>query len=578
MDFDYDVVIIGSGVAGALTAWRLSTHENHKILVIEAGQNGLDDQQRAQFVQLYQLASNKNVPSPYLQAEGGGHGSVAWSDGTGARDVMNQYYDVAASPDLFKSGFMGLTGGSTWAWRGNTPRFIPNDFRLKSTYGVADDWPLGYADLEPFYVEAEKQLGVSGNTNEWDGLFGAFRSEPFPMPGIVSSHGDKLWKRALSGLVIDGVPVKVITVPQARNSEHYDGRSACQGNSTCIPICPSGAKYDAGVHMKKALANGVTVWEHRAVTRLEADPNGEVHTVHYKDLETADKTEEAVTGKIVVLAGNAIETPRLWLHSRLANKSDQVGRNLMDHPGFELTGLFPEPLYPFRGPQSTLCIESFRDGDFRRAGGAFRMTIGNDGWGRTEPPAAALDHLMWDAGRGRFIRFGKRLQEALADRVTRMGRISYSTEQLPDPSNRVELSDQQDPLGLPRPKVTYRLDDYSKRALAYGFEVARRMWAHLETEGAEEVKPNQPTFEYNGAGHIMGTMRMGSAASNSIVDAEGRTHEHSNVYVVGSSVFVTGSTVNPTVTLAALTIRTADAIAQAMSGAAVTSPTVKSTN
>ncbi len=566
MDFDYDVVIIGSGVTGALTAWRLSTDGRFKILMIEAGKNGLDDQQRAQFVQAYQLAANKNVPSPYLQAEGGGHSFVPWSDGTGARDVMNQYYDIKASPDLFKSGFMGLTGGSTWAWRGNTPRFIPNDFRLKTTYGVADDWPLDYATLEPHYVEAEKQLGVSGNTSEWDGLFGAFRSAPFPMPGIVSSYGDKLWKKALSGLVIDGVPVKAITVPQARNSEHYDGRSACQGNSTCVPLCPSGAKYDAGVHVKKALANGVAVWEHRTVTRLEADAGGEVHSIHYRDLETADKAEKTVTGKVVVLAGNAIETPRLWLHSGLANQSDQVGRNLMDHPGFELTGLFPERLYPFRGPQSTLSIESFRDGAFRKDGGAFRMTIGNDGWGRTEPPGVALDHLMWDAGRGRFIRIGKRLQQALADRVTRMGRISYSTEQLPDPNNRVELSDQKDPLGLPRPKITYKVDDYSKRALAYGFEVARRIWAHLEAQGAEEVKPNQPTFDYNGAGHIMGTMRMGSMASNSVVDADGRAHEHPNLYVVGSSVFVTGSTVNPTVTLAAVTLRTAEAIAQVVGG------------
>jgi choline dehydrogenase-like flavoprotein len=566
MDFDYDIVIIGSGVAGALCAWRLSTERNLKILVIEAGKNGLDDQQRAQFVQLYQLATNKNVPSPYLKAEGGGHGFVPWSDGTGARDIMNQYYDVQASTDLFKSGFMGLTGGSTWAWRGNTPRYIPSDFKLKTLYGRADDWPLDYAALEPYYVEAEKQLGVSGNTTEWDGLFGAFRSQPFPMPGIVSSYGDKLWKKTLKGLVIDGVPVKVITVPQARNSEHYDGRSACQGNSTCIPVCPSGAKYDAAVHVRKALANGVTLWERRIVTRLEAEASGEVHSVHYKDLETDDKTEQTVTGKIVVLAGNAIETPKLWLLSGLGNQSDQVGRNLMDHPGFELTGLFPEPLYPFRGPQSTLCIESFRDGDFRRAGGAFRMTIGNDGWGRTEPPALALDHLMWDSARGRFIRFGKRLQQAVADRVTRMGRISYSTEQLPDPSNRVELSDQLDPLGIPRPKITYRLDDYSKRALSYGFEVARRIWAHLEAQGAEEINPNQPTFDYNGAGHIMGTMRMGAAASNSIVDVDGRAHEHPNVYVVGSSVFVTASTVNPTVTLAALTIRTAEAIAQVARG------------
>jgi len=564
--FDYDIVIVGSGVAGALTAWRLSTERGLKILIIEAGQNGLDDKQRAAFVHAYQLATNKNVPAAYLQAEGGGHGFVPWSDGTGARDIMNQYYDVQVSPDLFKSGFMGLTGGSTWAWRGNTPRFIPNDFRLKTAYGVADDWPLDYATLEQHYVEAEKQLGVSGNTSEWDGVFGAFRSEPFPMPGIVSSYGDKLWKKALSGLVIDGVQVKVVTVPQARNSEHYDGRSACQGNSTCVPLCPSGAKYDAGVHVKKARANGVTVWEHRIVTRLEADHGGEVHTLHYKDLTTANKADNTVTAKIVVLAGNAIETPKLWLYSGLANKSDQVGRNLMDHPGFELTGLFAEALYPFRGPQSTLCIESFRDGDFRRAGGAFRMTIGNDGWGRTEPPSVALDHLMWDASRGRFIRFGKRLQQALAERVTRMGRISYSTEQLPDHNNRVELSDQKDPLGIPRPKITYRLDDYSKRALAYGYDVARRIWAQLETQGAEEVRPSQPTFEYNGAGHIMGTMRMGSAASSSVVDAYGRAHEHPNVYVVGSSVFVTGSTVNPTITLAALTIRTAEAIAQVVAG------------
>jgi choline dehydrogenase-like flavoprotein len=314
------------------------------------------------------------------------------------------------------------------------------------------------------------------------------------------------------------------------------------------------------VHVSKATANGVTLWEHRLVTRLDAEASGEVHRVRYKDLETEDKPEQSVSAKIVVLAGNAIETPRLWLSSKLGNQSDQVGRNLMDHPAFEVTGLFPEPLYPFRGPQSTLCIESFRDGAFRKDCGAFRMTIGNDGWGRTEPPSLALDHLMWDTERSRFIRFGKRLQEAVADRVTRMGRIGYSTEQLPDGNNRVELSDQSDPLGILRPKITYKLDDYSKRALAYGYEVARRIWAHLEGQGAEEVRPNQPTFEYNGAGHIMGTMRMGSAGSNSVVDASGRAHEHPNVYVVGSSVFVTGSTVNPTLTLAALAIRTAKEI------------------
>src|SRR2546430_17395663 len=110
------------------------------------------------------LPRTRTSPRRTCKRKGGGHASVAWSDGTGARDVMNQYYDVAASPDLFKSGFMGLTGGSTWAWRGNTPRCIPYDFRLKTTYGGADDWPRDDTQYESAYVEADEPAAVSGTT------------------------------------------------------------------------------------------------------------------------------------------------------------------------------------------------------------------------------------------------------------------------------------------------------------------------------------------------------------------------------------------------------------------------------
>jgi choline dehydrogenase-like flavoprotein len=564
MDFDYDVIIIGSGVGGALCAWKLSREsKSSRILLLEAGENLLDKKTRAEFVTNYELATIRNVPSPYARLES--NTFAPSSDGTGDPIAMNRYY-VETGPDLFKSGYQRMVGGSTWAWRGNTPRFVPNDFKLKSTYQVGDDWPLDYDALEPYYSEAEKELGVAGNHDEWNGLLGGKRSKPFPMPAIVASYGDTLMRQAIGDLTIDGTKVEVVATPQARNSERYHGRSACQGNSTCIPICPSGAKYDAGVHIKKALDSphkNVELRTGSVVTRLKADPSGEVHTVFFRDWTTADRSERGVTGKIVVLAANAVETPKLWLLSALKNKSDQVGRNLMDHLAEEVTGLFPEPLFPFRGPQSTISVERFRDGDFRKVCGAFRMTIGNDGWGRTEPPAKTLDDKMWDAKNGRVINFGKELQQEIADRVTRMARIGYSTEQLPSRDNRVTLSDEKDGFDVIRPKVAFKVDDYSKRALAYGHSVARRIWEHLErTVGATEVEPKQPTFKYNGAGHLMGTMRMGTDAGNSVVDSHGRSHEHPTLFLVGSSVFVTGSTANPTLTLAALTLRTADAIAK----------------
>jgi choline dehydrogenase-like flavoprotein len=113
-------------------------------------------------------------------------------------------------------------------------------------------------------------------------------------------------------------------------------------------------------------------------------------------------------------------------------------------------------------------------------------------------------------------------------------------------------------LGVRRPRLEYSLDDYSKRALAYGQSVARRLFEHIPD--ATEIDPIQPTFGYNGAGHVMGTLRMGPDRDTSVVDSYGRSYEHPNLYVLGASVFVTGSTANPTVTVAALTLRSAEAI------------------
>ena len=557
---NYDLVIVGAGMAGALCAWRLSQGANPpRILLLEEGDNGLDDAQRQAFVKTYMEAAVKGSTSPYTKLDSA---KVILSPESGSNPaVLNQYF-VEAGPDLYKSNYLRVLGGSTWTWRGNTPRFIPSDFRLKSLYGVADDWPIGYDELEPFYCEAERQLGIAGNDDEakeWERLFGAYRSQPFPMPNIVPSYGDRLLMRAINGLELDGKTVQVMTLPQARNSQPYDGRKECEGYATCIPICPNAAKYDASVHLRRALDQQVELRRRAVVTRLEVEPGGsKISKVWFRDWSAPDQGEQSVTGRLVVLAANAIESAKLWLLSGLGNRSGQVGGNLMDHLADEVTGLFPEPVYPFRGPQSNCCIEVFRDGAFRRSCGAFRMTVGADGWGRKEHPFATLDRLMWSAPDQRLVRFGRELQQAIEARVTRMLRLSYSTEQLPAKTNRVTLSDQKDALGIPRPKLQYALDDYSKRALAYGQSVARRLFEHIP--GATEIDPIQPTLGYNGAGHVMGTLRMGANPDTSVVDSYGRSHEHPNLYILGASVFVTGSTANPTVTVAALSLRSAEAI------------------
>jgi choline dehydrogenase-like flavoprotein len=557
---DYDVVIVGAGVAGALCAWRLSQGPNPpRILLLEEGDNGLDEVQRQAFVKTYMQAVVKDSTSPYSQLDSAKF--ILSPESSSDPAVLNRYY-VEAGPDLYKSNYLRVLGGSTWTWRGNTPRFIPSDFRLKTLYGVADDWPIGYDDLESFYCEAERQLGIAGNdeeAKEWDRLFGAYRSQPFPMPNIVPSYGDRLVMRAINGFEIDGKKVQVMTLPQARNSQPYDGRKECEGYATCMPICPSGAKYDASVHLRRALDQQVELRRRAVVTRLEVEEGGrKISRVWFKDWSAADQGEQSVTGRLVVVAANAIESAKLWLLSRLGNRSRQVGCNLMDHLGDEVTGLFPEPVYPFRGPQTNCCIEVFRDGAFRKSRGAFRMTVGTDGWGRKEHPFITLDRLMWSAPDQRLLRFGQELQQAVENRVARMLRLSYSTEQLPNKSNRVTLSDQTDALGIPRPRLVYAIDDYSKQALAYGQSVARRLFEHIP--GATEVDPIQPTFSYNGAGHVMGTLRMGLNQDTSVVDSHGRSYEHPNLYVLGASVFVTGSTANPTVTVAALVLRSAEAI------------------
>jgi choline dehydrogenase-like flavoprotein len=574
MNSEYDVIVVGSGVAGALAAWKLAQAGTYRILILEAGDNGITTGQRVQFHHTMDAQGTRgDMFAPYMNLESRKYAPAAEKSQRELVDQKgdpNNYYDYTGeSPEPFKASYNRMVGGSTWSWRGNMPRFIPSDFRLRSEFGVGRDWPLDYNELEPWYCQAEWELGVSGNHEEWDGLHGGYRSQAFPMLGIPLSYSDQQVKGRINGKSARGTLVRVVTTPQARNTSAFDNRPACEGHSNCIPLCPIQAKYDATVHLRRALQlPGVELRTRAVVSRMELGTDGCVSKVHYIDWTADDNPQERwVQGALVVLAAHAIETPKILLNSGgLANSSGQVGRNLMDHVQFELIATFPEPLYPFRGPQSIASIEDFRDGPFRSTRSAFRMTIGNDGWGRAGSPATVIDGLLKEG------KYGSVLPGAVADRIPKMLRLSFSTEMLPDSTNRIDLSDNADVLGLPRPRFTFDIGDYARGGLVEGLETAKELFGLMGATISPNAKPllNPQTgrMNWNTAAHIMGTTIMGNDPADSVVDRWGRTHEVPNLWIVGSSVFTTSATANPTMTLAALTLRTAAAIHRSMQGRA----------
>jgi glucose dehydrogenase len=234
----------------------------------------------------------------------------------------------------------------------------------------------------------------------------------------------------------------------------------------------------------------------------------------------------------------------------VANSSGQVGRNLMDHPAQLSWALAPMPVWPYRGPLSTSGIENLRDGPFRKERPAFRIELGNDGWSwpKGAPTTTAADLA-------RLGLCGSALDDALRSQASRHLRLTSLLEQLPEPDNRVTLAPSaSDIYGVPLPRIAYRLGSYIQAGLAAARDAHADIFAAL---GATEFQHRDAA---EGAGHIMGTARMGSDPASSVVDRDLRSHDHPNLFILGSAVFPTSATANPTLTIAALSLRAADQV------------------
>jgi choline dehydrogenase-like flavoprotein len=526
--YEADVVIVGAGIAGTLVGHRLAS-AGLGVLILEAGP-WVD---RAQALRTYRSNPIKTPDAPYPP--------LSYAPRPTVLDLRSGHY-VQDGPATFGSTYERRVGGTTWHWQGTAMRFVPNDFRLRSLYGVGHDWPIDYDELEPWYVEAERQIGVAGDPQD---DLDSPRSAPYPLPPIPASYVDRRIDAVLRPL---GLRVRLS--PHARNSIPFQDRPPCCGSNTCVPICPIGAKYDASVHAMLAQRAGAKILDQAVAHRVDVDAQSHATAVVFK---RPDGSEHTAVGRQFVIAAHGVETPRLLLMSRsgrlpdgVANSSGQVGRNLMDHPVQVSLASARDPVYPYRGPGEISGIEHMRDGEFRSRHGAFRVPIGNDGWSFGGATIVALAETLIAEGRR-----GRELQIALADAGLRQVRLAALLEQLPDPDNRITLAEERDALGLPRPKLTYAIDDYVLTARAEAQRLADLVFDALDATRRIHVD------SLFGAGHIMGTYRMGTDPATSVVDPFGRTHDHPNLFLLGSGVFPTGATANPTLTLAALALRTA---------------------
>jgi choline dehydrogenase-like flavoprotein len=255
----------------------------------------------------------------------------------------------------------------------------------------------------------------------------------------------------------------------------------------------------------------------------------------------------------------------------------------MDHPLYLAWALMPNAVYPYRGPLATSGIESTRDGSFRDKRAAFRIEIGNEGWNFpiNDPYTTTVDFINGlnvsglnpiGGGKPKAL-FGPDLVNTLNSVLTRQFRLGFLVEQSPDTTNTVSLATQRDNLGFPRPKITYNLSPYTRAGLGAAVEAADQIFGQLKARqfttapaaddpSALEVPVNgkPKLIKFFGSGHIVGTYRMGTNKGNSVVNSEQRSWDHPNLFLVGSGVFPTVATGNPTLTIAALSLWAAQTI------------------
>ncbi len=545
----HDVVVVGSGAGGAAAAWRLC-QQGLNVLLLEAGP-------RFDPVRDYKLSQSDwerhlfpELPGSRARVSIGGLDVLAeqerelrsWNRATGP--MVRGHARQAMGPGYWH--VQGV-GGSTLHFVGESHRLHPESMKLHTQHGVGCDWPIDYSDLEPYYSLCEKVIGVAGPPEQ-----GArWRSSPFPLSAHPLSPPAKRLLEAGQRL---GMHWEANS--RAALSAPYDGRPACNYCGNCSRGCPIGDKGSADVtFIRQALASGrLTIKSGCTVVRLRAGAPGRIESLDYVDKSVTRRIETP----LLVLAGGAVQTPRLLLSSHnnkhpqgLANSSGQVGRNLMETLFWSSAGMVPDLSNSHMGlPADAICWDFNGPSDIPNVAGGCRFNSNTQEIGFTGPMAYASRVVSG---------FGASLKAGVRNSFGRVLSVGATGEFLPNERTFVDLDPhQKDQFGVPLPRLHSHLGEQDVQRLRFMAAQSRKL---IQEAGALELVEELSAWDLFSATHVFGTCRMGIDADTSVVDAHGRSHDHPNLFIADASVFPsTGGGEAPSLTIHALAVRAADTI------------------
>ena len=547
-----DVLLIGSGASGGVFAWHLSKLPGAKIVCLEQGDwtqpvPGLTEaEQRATSGHPEAAAQRERIATPPPR-----EGVREWRDGY-PYDHTESYWRPLLANNV---GGASVHYGAVWG------RLLPSDFKVRSLEGVADDWPINYWDLEPYYDMVDNTVGVSGVPG----------NPAYPpmmrhlMPSHPLSQEAKILARGYTNLGWHWWPQE-----SARITEPLNGRQPCATDcEACDAGCPAEAKNSSDVvFWPEAMHNGVELRTRARVREITVNSQGLADGALYYDAEGRLVEQKA---RLVVVACNGIGTPRLLLNSKsnqfpdgLANSSGLVGKNLMAHPMHSVTALFEnENVAPRRYRSNGVVSAEFYDGDPQRRGfarGFWWLAGGYTGpvraaLGEPPMPRATVAPAALQVGQPNSLRWGITHHAAFQEQYGHTVGTSMLFEELPLEENRVELHPTlTDDSGIPAPKLVYKKSENLEKMMTFGIERSEEL---LMAAGASRIVRSAPLAE-GGAYHLMGTARMGNDPSKSVVDKWGRAHDVKNLFVIDGSIMVTGGSVVVTSTIQSLALRIAD--------------------